>query len=337
MADSTAPNVLLQESLCYGCIPTGMQSEAAIHLLNEISELDLTPQQLIDASRCYDCVPAGMQDEVQTMMLESIVTGLQPPPLPECSTDALAFITAAGITDPAQRQAICDLVSDLKSNGSPSFWERDVLIYPFVGGTAASHAVNLRSPGTYDLTFTGAGLIHNASGLQGNNSAYADTGYSIPSANQDSIRGMVYVDGLPTAGSHKVFFGGVNVAGMSFFYLTFRNGEAICRYGVNGASGVAGPGLATLGANLIQRQNAAQIQIANTSASWTTDASVSNGFLNRSVMLLGLNDGVPPPTSPSDARICGFSVGTPLTTDAELASYKAIWDAFQTALGRGHP
>ena len=55
------------------CIPTGMQNEVIIYLLNQILGTSLTPQQLMDAANCMKCIPTGMQTEVQTYLLCQIV------------------------------------------------------------------------------------------------------------------------------------------------------------------------------------------------------------------------------------------------------------------------
>jgi len=90
--------------------------------------------------------------------------------------DALAFFTAAGITDTTQKSAINTLVTDLKT---ANIWTKMKALYPFVGGTAAQHRFNLKDPRTVDaafyLDFLGGGT-HSANGYQPNGStAYADT------------------------------------------------------------------------------------------------------------------------------------------------------------------
>ena len=86
--------------------------------------------------------------------------------------DAQAFITAAAITDVTQQNAINTLVIDLKGY---SIWTKMKAIYPIVGGVASSHAVNLKTPGTFNLTFTNA-WTHASTGMTPNGtSAYADT------------------------------------------------------------------------------------------------------------------------------------------------------------------
>ena len=85
--------------------------------------------------------------------------------------DAQAFINAAGIDDQVQATAINNLVIGMKADG---LWTKMKAIYPIVGGTASSHAVNLKTPGTYNLSF-GTGWTHNANGMTSLNT-FAQTG-----------------------------------------------------------------------------------------------------------------------------------------------------------------
>jgi hypothetical protein len=91
-------------------------------------------------------------------------------------TDALAFITAANITDTTQKNAINQLVLDLKSYG---VWTKMKALYPFVGGTAITHKYNLKDPrdldAAYRLQFVN-GWTHSSTGAKPNGiDAYADT------------------------------------------------------------------------------------------------------------------------------------------------------------------
>jgi hypothetical protein len=86
--------------------------------------------------------------------------------------DAQAFITAAGITDTTQQNAINTLVVGLKTDG---LWTSMQAIYPFVGGTATTHKWNLRNTATNQLTFFG-GFTHDSNGVMGNGTnSYATT------------------------------------------------------------------------------------------------------------------------------------------------------------------
>jgi hypothetical protein len=98
-------------------------------------------------------------------------------------TDAQAFITAAGITDNTQINAINTLVTDLKSAG---VWTKMKALYPFVGGTSTTHKWNLKDPrdlnDAFRLTFSG-GWTHSSTGaLPNGTTGYAET-YFNPSTN----------------------------------------------------------------------------------------------------------------------------------------------------------
>lgn len=95
---------------------------------------------------------------------------------PAYDADAQAFITATGITDNTQKNAINTLVVDLKGY---SIWTKFKAIYPFVGGTATTHKWNLKNPLDTDLAFRlvfSGGWIHSATGAKPNGTnAYANT------------------------------------------------------------------------------------------------------------------------------------------------------------------
>ena len=86
--------------------------------------------------------------------------------------DAQAFITAASITNPTQQSAVNQLVVDLKGYG---VWSKMKAIYPFVGGTNAQHAWNLKNTAQYKITWYG-GVTSSSNGITGNGTnAYGDT------------------------------------------------------------------------------------------------------------------------------------------------------------------
>lgn len=90
--------------------------------------------------------------------------------------DALAFITAASITDNTQKTAVNTLVTDLKTY---NIWSKMKALYPMVGGSATSHKFNLKDPrdldAAYRLEFFG-GWTHSSTGALPNGSnGYADT------------------------------------------------------------------------------------------------------------------------------------------------------------------
>lgn len=104
--------------------------------------------------------------------------------------DALAFLTAAGITDATITSAINTLTLSLKSN---NLWTKSYAIYPLVGGTASTHKWNLKDPQDTDAAFRlvfNGGWTHTSNGITGNAvNAFANTflNASITILNQGSI------------------------------------------------------------------------------------------------------------------------------------------------------
>ena len=83
-------------------------------------------------------------------------------------SDAVTFFTAASITDATQKGAVDYLVKSLKAG---NLWTNMIAVYPFVGGASNKHALNLKAPSTYPITFTSTGVTHDGSGITGDGSS----------------------------------------------------------------------------------------------------------------------------------------------------------------------
>jgi hypothetical protein len=91
-------------------------------------------------------------------------------------SSANLFFAASGLSETTQRNAVNTLVKDLKRFG---LWNKIKAFYPFVGGTADTHKLNLVNTEVYGLTFSG-GWIHSSNGIKGNNSnTIANTNLSL--------------------------------------------------------------------------------------------------------------------------------------------------------------
>lgn len=92
-------------------------------------------------------------------------------------TDAIAYLaalTSAGITPSATQIQAAHFFA--KACKWANIWTKFTAVYPFIGGTAATHAVNMKTPGTYTITWNGT-VTHNSNGITGNGSnGYGDTG-----------------------------------------------------------------------------------------------------------------------------------------------------------------
>jgi hypothetical protein len=244
---------------------------------------------------------------------------------PSLDPDALAFLTAAGITDPTQTAAVDALVVSLKADG---LWSKMRAIYPFVGGSASSHAVNLKSPGTYNGTFEG-GWTHTANGVTPNGSTgRMDTGFDF------------YAQGIPGTDSHWAVYSRTNnnsfgaaigsvignaeillSYGSSNFYGDWPQYSGVNRISASNsdASGMFSGG--TSATRLIAFRNGAVLAQSNATAD--TPFSAGNAYFGTGYF-----------GQRSDNQQYAFgSLGTNLT-DAEHVLLRTAVQTYQTTLGR---
>ena len=243
--------------------------------------------------------------------------------------DALAFLTAAGITDVTITSAINTLVKGLKSN---NIWSKIKSIYPIVGGTATTHKFNLKDPRDLDvafrLQFFGT-ITHSANGMQGVSSGYANTFFAPIELGQNNLHISFYSRTDNNSGSDM---GVQNAPDLTFYtYLQVRgNNASVFLINQNTITTVA-------------NNNGTGYYLAN-----RTDSNVKNGWKNgikvenlttvsnnrtsRPIFILCFNRfGTPADFS---LKQCAFSsIGEGLT-DSEALTYYNLVQAFQTTLGR---
>jgi hypothetical protein len=132
-----------------------------------------------------------------------------PPVISSLDPDAQAFITAAGITDATQKDAVNQLVVDLKGY---SIWTKMKALYPFVGGTASTHKWNLKDPRDLDaafrLVFSG-GITHSSGGIQGNGvNGYYNTNFNLANNFSLSSGGSIFVQVATNISQTSIEIGG---------------------------------------------------------------------------------------------------------------------------------
>lgn len=310
--------------------------------------MDCSTDALLQAARCLDCnIPPGAQGSVRSYLL------CQWANKPTCDPDALTFINAIGLQDATKQSAVCQLVADLKNTvpattPGTSFWDRDALIYPMVADgpsyPLAQQGVNLKSPGTFTMVQSVAAPIYSARGIQGVriNNTFLNTQYIIPAAFQDTLRIMWYLD-LDSANVNDMYFGAQETVAnvRTTAVCTVGLGRPFS-YDVNQtpANLAAAAGASPLGAyftRAIPTDAGHGYSAYGNAATWSVSAGARVSKLppTNSLYLLAahVDAGV---SLSTDARLSGFSLGSNLS-DAERLQYKAIWDTFENALGRGHP
>lgn len=129
------------------------------------------------------------------------------------TSDFLTEVTNAGGTyTTAQEAAVLALVSAIKTAG---LWPKFGAFYPFVGGVASSHALNLIDPTRHRIKWSGT-LTHSANGVTGDGSTgYGSTRFfPLRHSSWTKISGTigVYVYAAGTAGAPDLrsYIGGVS-------------------------------------------------------------------------------------------------------------------------------
>jgi len=253
-------------------------------------------------------------------------------------TDAETFfaacVTAGTPLTTDQKTAIYNLVGSLKY---ASLWSKMTALYPFIGGTAATHAINLKSPGTYNIqnaanaTWTGA--THNSNGVTGNGSThYGDTGINantVLSVNNSHL--SVYhrtaatdtkydIGAKENAGS-RWCIGYTNYTSVGSNFKIGADLDAYRQYGNR-------PGFycgTRTSSTLIKGYMGPASPVKGTALN-------ANPLPNLNIYIMGFNsDGVL--GLPSAKNYSFFSVGSGLS-DTDAANLSAFVQSYQTALGR---
>lgn len=245
------------------------------------------------------------------------------------------FITAAGITDSGQIAAVNNLVSDLIA---ANLWYRFAAIYPFVGGTAAAHKLNLRDPRDLNaaqrLTFNGT-PTHDANGITWASGAYADTNFAQSQNNYLVVNTSLHYYSRTAPGTPGIDMGyyaapsywlGIKFSGNSYTTINDSDGGGVSE--TYSDIGLFSSSRANTPASRDYYRNGNLLR--STSQAYSEGVAIGNLYLGAAQNIAG---GGGTALLPSD-RNCGYAaIGYGLTAAEEAAHYTIV-QAFQTALGR---
>jgi len=246
--------------------------------------------------------------------------------IPSVDADAQAFITAAGITDATQQSAINTLVVDLKGY---SIWTKIKALYPFVGGTSATHKWNLKDPrdldAAYRLVFNG-GWTHASTGATPNAvNGWGDTklvAQGTLSLNSTSfgVYSRTNTDVLSPA------IGNVTGAasGEASLWLRFGNTTYLR---VNGGTASTQANSDSRGLFIANRVNSTQVQLQIRGTQYTS-SNLSNSLYTNPFQLGGVN-----PNNFDNKQLAFAFIGDGLTSQ-NMTDLNTSVVAFQTSLSR---
>jgi len=303
----------LTDPLCIRGLPIGQQLTAIYAAL-----LTLTTDETLPSALCVTGYPD--YDKLTVIYCAALDASLFDP-------DAAAFFAAAGITNETQKEAVNQLVLDLKA---ASIWTKMVALYPFVGGAATPHSYNLANPALYQITWNGA-VTHDANGVTGDGlTGYGDC---LVSPNDVGVSGGVSaycrVIGDLTGGNKRPI--GASAAGahwmLNFDPLQYYGlwGSGFASFAVHAITPI--PGLFE-----IERVANNDLQLFKNGVSVGSSAVViaPTGTPTPIYVLAANNSGTP---VFSHSNIALASANVALTPTESAAFYSAV-QAFQTTLGR---
>jgi hypothetical protein len=249
--------------------------------------------------------------------------------------DAQAFFDASGITDATQKNAVNQLVVDLKA---ASLWAKIKALYPMVGGTASTHKWNLKDPRDLDAAFRlvfNGGVTHSASGFAPNGTnGYAET-YFNPSTEASVSRsnfclGYYGVTNESATGA-RAQMGVYGTNASNAIFMRFNTTTALYRVmvsgdrisGANGNTSTGFISISTIALNTQKLYKNGSVLDTNTA---TTPALIQNATVH-----IGRTNGGSIFYANTTHALSFISEGL---SDAEMISLNTAVQAFQTTLSR---
>lgn len=242
-------------------------------------------------------------------------------------TDALSFFTAASITDATQKNAVNQLVLDLKSN---NLWSKIKALYPIVGGNATAHSYNLINSIQYQLSFS-SGWTHSSTGMLPNgSSAYANTLLTPSTTLSLNDNHISYYSRTQTTSN------GVDIGVSNNFNANMLDIEInfVGRYYENNQNSYSSPFSATFTTGLFVNSRVASGSFKGyrNGTSEGTMSITSTGLANFPIFL-GARNNYSTPAFYSTKQCAFASIGDGFS-DTEAANFYTCVNTFQTTLGR---
>lgn len=254
-----------------------------------------------------------------------------PPPPIRVITDpqVLSFLAATGITEPYIQQAVNTYVLGLKNE---NIWNRIVNLFPFVGGNATAHRVNLKSSGNFlGSTFVG-GVTHNSYGITTNGT----TGYfnttTIPNVHLTLNNESLFLYSR-TQGQGNIDMGAAATVTQRDT-LSIRTSGNIILAEVNTAANAVGASNSNAnGFYMASRISSTDLSIYKNGQLQNTNTTANTGTRTLIATFLGGRNVAGALNSPSarNYALCGTGLGF---TPTQAAIFYNLTQQFQIALGR---
>ena len=249
--------------------------------------------------------------------------------------DALAAFTAIEATGAsltgAQKAAANTLIVGMKAN---SIWTTTDCLYLLLGGTSAAHAVNWRTPGTFNMTWTNS-PTHSANGVQFGGTSHGRTGYNPSTQSMDASKcGLFGYINSVGSGNRPMLAAQNNPAPSEFLLIHNVANELIAQIGDVTARAATHPTTTSNGLYVGQRNSTTEIRrwINGTKTTATTPATSTASVSLQ--MYAGCYNFGGIPALYSNARVALLGLYRNAWSDAAQTAFNTLVAAYQTALSR---
>jgi hypothetical protein len=245
----------------------------------------------------------------------------------------LEFVRVSSLTDSTYILATNTLVQTLKNN---NIWDKMIILYPFVGTTAADRKWNLKdlrdTDSAYRLDFVGV-WSHQADGSK-STSGYGNTNLSATTLNQfDHHVAFYYTSGSVSSGTYDAV--GVYQDVYTSRNYSFLRATSTMQYNMTYAAAADPSNTADTidGFWCGTRYNSGSLQMITPEGTIRTNTNTGSANIPDLELWIGVlnNNGVA--SNPFQNPFSFFSVGTGLT-EIELEILRTAVIDFQTSLGR---
>lgn len=258
---------------------------------------------------------------------------------------ARTFIRSSGAGTTLQTTSIDTLVRDLKGQTNPGYttgidlWTPPLAFYPFVGGTATAHAVNLKSPGTYNLTFSGSPTHSSLGVVFAGSPQFANTGILANSLSRGDNHLSLYSQTSTGTGTYDMGATSNFGSGSNQITLALRRASNLALF--DDGSGLSERASVSVGdgsgffIGTATATNARDLYRNGSSIASSTTSDITSTLPAINIYIGAVNS----VTSPVGAtgyvsRTFSFSSIGPKLTSGQVSTFSTIVNAFETRLGR---
>ena len=254
-------------------------------------------------------------------------------------TDVLAFISASTITDTTQKNAINQLVLDLKA---ANIWTKMKAIYPFVGGTAFTNKWNLKDPRDTDpayrlvptggLTYSNLGVLSNGINSYYFTNIFPSTDLTLNNAHMSIYSNLEITDGTTDKG---LVMGSTDASYNNRFLFALSNSNTGTGFNNNDLpSGVGVTESTKLGYYIGTRTSNTSHKFFKNGALVATSTTANSKTMPTFQMYLGAWN-VGGNNRSANRRMATVTVGGGLSDSESVALHNAV-HTFNTTLGRSY-